>query len=331
MVPFVPCATLIAIRQFLYTMARPIKNSCDYFPHDAGMRNHRKIKSIRQKFGITGYAIWCMIIEYLTESDGNVFEDTELEFELMSGDFGVSVTETREVVDYCYRLELLFLNNGFVSSESLDERLKPVYDKRGRAKEMSAKQIRKNGLFHRNTDEVVVSVTETPIDTVVYDTETPQSKLNKIKLNKTKENNNIIIIEENIEIENNNSETLETEKEKRKKVAPKKESEPMYDTQFLNLNSENIKISISEFEKLCTEYTQEISEQSIIYLSDYKTEKAYKTKSDYLTIKRWVASAVKEKILKNKKIQNDTKTIDGGRENTFGGFKQSEIDRFFNQ
>lgn len=148
--------------------------------------------------------------------------------------------------------------------------------------------------------------------------------------NNTNIQNNIIIAE-NIEIENNNSETLETEKEKRKKVAPKKESEPMYDTQFLNLNSENIKISISEFEKLCTEYTQEISEQSIIYLSDYKTEKAYKTKSDYLTIKRWVASAVKEKILKNKKIQNDTKTIDGGRENTFGGFKQSEIDRFFNQ
>ena len=111
-------------------------------------------------------------------------------------------------------------------------------------------------------------------------------------------NNLLKIIEENIEIESNNSETLETEKEKRKKVAPKKESEPMYDTQFLNLNSENIKISISEFEKLCEEYTQPIAEQSIIYLSDYKTEKAYKTKSDYLTIKRWVASAVKEKILK---------------------------------
>jgi len=46
-------------------MARPIKLNADYFSHDAGMRNHRKIKSVRQKFGINGYGIWCMLIEYL--------------------------------------------------------------------------------------------------------------------------------------------------------------------------------------------------------------------------------------------------------------------------
>ena len=44
-------------------MARPIKNYCDYFPHDRDMRNHRKVKAIRTKFGVTGYAIWSMILE----------------------------------------------------------------------------------------------------------------------------------------------------------------------------------------------------------------------------------------------------------------------------
>lgn len=152
-------------------MARPIKNSCDYFSHDAGMRNHRKIKSVRQKFGITGYGIWCMLIEYLTASDGNEFENSALEYELMSGDFGVSVTEIRDVVDYCICLELLFKNNGFVFSESLNERLTSVYQKRGRAKELSKKQRRKNGQFvSSNTDSTAVSVTETP-----------QSKVNEIK------------------------------------------------------------------------------------------------------------------------------------------------------
>lgn len=157
-------------------MARPPKNNCDYFPHDAGMRNHKKVKAIRSKFGINGYGIWSMVLEHLTGSDGNVFPYSDLEFELMSGDFMVSATEIRSVVDYCISLEMLFNNNGFVSSESLDERLAPVYEKRGKAKELSKNQLRNNGKF----------VAEIPIATVVSVTEMPQSKVKEIKVNKTK-------------------------------------------------------------------------------------------------------------------------------------------------
>lgn len=158
-------------------MARPIKNFCDYFTHDRDMRNHRKIKAIRNKLNIQGYAIWNMILEYLTGSDGNVFEYSDMELELMSGDFGVSVTEIREVVDYCILLELLFLKDGFISSESLDERLNHVYEKRKVAKSKSKKQIRVNGKFSYNNAETIgVSVTEMP-----------QSKVKESKVNKTEE------------------------------------------------------------------------------------------------------------------------------------------------
>lgn len=157
-------------------MARPAKNNCDYFPHDAGMRNHKKVKAVRSKFGIMGYAVWSMLIEYLTGNDGNVFEYSDLEFELMSGDFGVSATEIRGVVDYCISLELLFNKNGFINSESLDERLAPVYIKRGVAKEQSAKQRRISGKFVTNNAEPNgVSVTEMP-----------QSKVNKSKEEESK-------------------------------------------------------------------------------------------------------------------------------------------------
>ena len=166
-------------------MARPTKNSCDYFPHDTGMRNHKKIKAIRQKFGITGYAIWVMLLELLTGSDGNVIEDTELELELISGDFGVSVTEIRDVLNYCYILELLFLKNGFISSESLDERLLPVYIKRKTIKQLSSKQQRLYGKFHKNTDTSGVSVTETTETTVITVETKPQSKVNKSKVKET--------------------------------------------------------------------------------------------------------------------------------------------------
>lgn len=150
-------------------MARPTKNNADYFPHDAGMRNHKKVKALRSKFGINGYAIWSMMLEHLTGSDGNVFPYTDLEFELMSGDFGVSATEIRSVVDYCIMLELLFNTYGFIKSESLDERLAPVYEKRNKSKELSKQQQRASGKFViNNADDTAVSVTEMPQSKVKY-------------------------------------------------------------------------------------------------------------------------------------------------------------------
>jgi hypothetical protein len=94
----------------------------------------------------------------------------------MSGDFGVSATEIKSVVDYCLNLEMLFNKKGFISSDSLDERLAPVYEKRGKAKELSAQQHRVNGQF----------ATETPQPTVVTVAEMPQSKGKESKQNEIK-------------------------------------------------------------------------------------------------------------------------------------------------
>lgn len=143
------------------------------------MRNHRKLKAIRTKFGITGYAIWSMILEYLTGIDGNEFEYSDTEIELIAGDFGVSDTEIRNIIDYCIKLELLFQKNGFIHSESLDERLLSVYEKRNRSKNKSSKQLRVNGKFSNiNTEGNGVSATEKP-----------QSKVKESKVKESKVNN----------------------------------------------------------------------------------------------------------------------------------------------
>ena len=172
-------------------MARPIKNNCDYFPHDRDMRNHKKIKSIRTKFKSQGYAVWVMILEYLTGNDGNEFEYSEMEFELMSGDFDEPAELIKSVVDYAIKLELLFSKNDFIFSESLNERLAPVYEKRGKAKESSKSQQRKNGKYvvdTNNTEQTVVTVTETTEQTELLTSETPQSKVNEIKVKEIKKN-----------------------------------------------------------------------------------------------------------------------------------------------
>ena len=60
-------------------MARPIKNNADYFTHDSQMRNHRKIKALRYKFGLIGYAVYNMLLEVLTNAENFKFEWDELE------------------------------------------------------------------------------------------------------------------------------------------------------------------------------------------------------------------------------------------------------------
>jgi len=158
-------------------MARPAKNYCEYFSHDSGMRNHRKIKSLRVKFGISGYAIYCMLLEHLTGSEGNHFHNSDIEYELLSGDFGISATEIREVVDYCVSLLLLYRDNGTINSPGLDERLQPVYEKRQASKAISKSLPRVNGRFcNRNSASTEVTVTEIP-----------QSKVKESKLNYKRE------------------------------------------------------------------------------------------------------------------------------------------------
>ncbi len=60
-------------------------------------------------------------------------------------------------------------------SESLDDRLKPVYEKRGKNKDKSKKQLRVDGKF----------ATSNAVSDGVPATEIPQTKQNKTKANKT--------------------------------------------------------------------------------------------------------------------------------------------------
>lgn len=59
--------------------------------------------------------------------------------------------------------------------------------------------------------------------------------------------------------------------------------------------ADNITLTESEYEKLCAEYGKDLADGSVSHLSSYKIEQGYKTKSDYLTIKRWVIDAIKKK------------------------------------
>ena len=158
-------------------MARPKKNNADYFSHDNDARNHRKIKALRNKFGVTGYGFWFMLLEFLTYSDYNQFEFTDSEIELMAGDFGVSATEIHDMLSYCISLDMITLENGVIRSKSLDERLECVYKKR----------VAKKEFLSQKPHIKVVSDTDNTTKDIVSATESTQSKVKEIKVNKKKE------------------------------------------------------------------------------------------------------------------------------------------------
>lgn len=151
-------------------MARPQKVTAEYFSHDTGMRNDLRIKAVRTKFSHEGYAIFNMMLEHLTACEGVKMELTDLNFELLSGDF-ISATETlRNVIFYCVSVKLFEIDEqNFLRCAELEKRLKPLFDKRNRAKERFEQQ---------KSTETVVSATETSQSVV----EMTQSKVKESKV-----------------------------------------------------------------------------------------------------------------------------------------------------
>lgn len=115
-------------------MARPKKDNADYFPHESGMRNDDRIKALRKKFKLNGYAIWNMLLEYLTAKDFFQFEYNDFTLEIIAGDFDADKTEIQEVISYCITLGLLQQKGTFIACSRLEKGLEPLLSKRKRTR-----------------------------------------------------------------------------------------------------------------------------------------------------------------------------------------------------
>jgi hypothetical protein len=67
------------------------------------------------------------------------------------------------------------------------------------------------------------------------------------------------------------------------------------------LHAPRVEMTDEEHQKLVAEYGAFDTSEAIQFLSEYKADKPYKNKSDYLTIRRWVVNAVRERRLKASK------------------------------
>lgn len=116
-------------------MARPEKNNADYFSHDTQMRNDPKMKYIRSKYGLEGYALYCMVLEYLADCDFFESPYDDMTKLLIAGDIGIDLARLAEIMSDFFLVKLLTLQDGKFWSEGLKKRLEQVTEKRNKMRE----------------------------------------------------------------------------------------------------------------------------------------------------------------------------------------------------
>lgn len=153
-------------------MARPRKNDADYFPHDKDMRNDPKIRAIRQRHGVEGYAIWNMLIETLTDCDDFKMQVDEVTMEILAGDFGVQQDVLNQVFQSFRRLKLISWEDEILFAPGLLKRMEPLLVDRQRKRDWAIKKA--------NSEDA-----ENQEDKKFPTSKTPQSKVKESKVKNT--------------------------------------------------------------------------------------------------------------------------------------------------
>ena len=187
-------------------MGRPNKNNAEYFSHDADMRNDIKIKALLRRFSHTGYAVWCYLLETLTDTDFFEVDYGELNQELLAADFDVSVEELQNIIEYSCKINLLQLSEDGkkLYSETHKRRFSVLVTKRERDRERIARLPNNKNKINKDIIATKTELSndyrnENPTKTELsndYRNENPHSKVKYSKEEYSKENK-----KENIEKE----------------------------------------------------------------------------------------------------------------------------------
>lgn len=164
-------------------MARPERNSVDYFPHYCV--HGKSMFYIRQKHGNDGYAVWFMLLENLGRADFHYLDlSNKVQILFLSSELGVSEEKLIDIVEDLVTIgsfDVEFWNKKrVVYSEKFVESVKDAYRKRGN------ECISKNDLFQSLPDNSAVNVHSSAVNQVKVSAN-PQSIVKDNRVKKTKE------------------------------------------------------------------------------------------------------------------------------------------------
>jgi hypothetical protein len=157
-------------------MARPQKQTVDYFPHDAVAG--KTLFILQSRFGNNGYAAWFKILALLCRTPGHFYDcNNPADWQFLVAETALSVPESQLVMDCLAELDAIdreLWAHRIIWSQNLVNRIADAY------------KDRKSPLPIKPHINVIK-----PPDNPIKPPDNPQSKLNKIKGNKTILNNNL--------------------------------------------------------------------------------------------------------------------------------------------
>ena len=104
------------------------KDRMRFFSHDVDMRNDLKIRGLRREFGNEGYAVWCYLLEVLTDTE-DLCIDIDNMAGLLSADFDIDRERLMGIVGYCLQVGLFVKDGSLLYSKRHRERIMGVLDK----------------------------------------------------------------------------------------------------------------------------------------------------------------------------------------------------------
>ena len=166
-------------------MARPKKQTVDYFPHIAN--SGKTIFILENQFGNDGYAFWFKTLELLATTDGHVIDTgNPSEWEFLIAKTRVSEDTAREILNLLGKLEAIdneLLQVGILWCQNLVDNVSDVYKKR---KVNLPVRPDKNSFGQQKHEQSGVSDNGNPSTTIVSDNINPQSKVKETKVKETK-------------------------------------------------------------------------------------------------------------------------------------------------
>lgn len=221
----------------------------------------KRIKKLRSLAGGDTYTIIYLKMQLKAlKDDGYLYFDGVMEdfAEELALDIDESPDDVRITVQYLIRVGLM------ESSEDGKEYFLTYVPKCLGSETASAQRVRNYRARKKEQEALPCNADETPMKQV-------ETKCNtEIEIDKESEKD----IEKEIE------------KEIEKKITPVKKKYGEF---------QKVTLTDEEYSKLINEYGEETTHKAIEYLDSYITEKGYKSKSNYLAIRRWVIDAVSKR------------------------------------
>ncbi len=160
-------------------MARPKKETVDYFPHDCDCSSRKTLYILEQKYGNDGYSFWWKLLELLGSTDGHFIDcNNPVTWEFLQA-------KTRLCKDKCTEILNLLSSLGAINKELWEE-----------------KMVWCDNFVHRVADVYRNRRVEIPSPPSIYTAkpeqrgvstgENPQSKVKESKVNNTNRNGRFV-------------------------------------------------------------------------------------------------------------------------------------------